>query len=142
MYNTLKEIQNSLSDKDFNKYVGKLSGKTAEEIMETLKLDNIEISIEAAKECANCLKEVGAVSDEELENITGGGCGSDPDPKYKKGQRFKRYFSTTRNYRYYTIEDIRGYNSDKKSYLYIVKPDNSDNRQERYLDTEDDIVLI
>lgn len=50
MYNTLKEIQNSLSDKDFNKYVGKLSGKTAEEIMETLKLDNIEISIEAAKE--------------------------------------------------------------------------------------------
>ena len=36
MYNTLKEIQNSLSDKDFNKYVGKLSGKTAEEIGEDI----------------------------------------------------------------------------------------------------------
>ena len=141
MYNTLKEIQNSLSNKDINKYVGKLSGKTAKRLRKHLNQIILEYLLKQLKNLLIVQKKlvqfqmknqkILQVVDEvviKIQNI--------------KSQRFKRYFSTSRNYRYYTIEDIRGYNSYKKSYLYVVKPDDSDGRQERYLDIDDHIVLI
>ena len=77
MYNTLKQIQEALSDEDLNKYANKAIGKNAEEIVEILKKDNIEVSLEAAKECVDYLKSIDIVSDEELENVTGGTCYSE-----------------------------------------------------------------
>ena len=74
MYNTLKEIQDSLSEKELFMYADKAEGKTPEEVVEMFKTDNIDISIEAAKEGIDYLKGVEIVSDEELENVTGGTC--------------------------------------------------------------------
>ena len=74
MYTTLKEIQDSLSEKELFMYADKAEGKTPEEVVEMFKTDNIEISIEAAKEGIDYLKGVEIVSDEELENVTGGTC--------------------------------------------------------------------
>ena len=74
MYHTLKEIQDALSDKQLYMYADKAEGKTPEEVVEMFKTDNIEISIEAAKEGIDYLKGVEIVSDEELENVAGGTC--------------------------------------------------------------------
>lgn len=74
MYNTLKEIQDALSDKQLYMYADKAEGKTPEEVVEMFKTDNIDISIEAAKEGIDYLKGVEIVSDEELENVAGGTC--------------------------------------------------------------------
>ena len=74
MYTTLKEIQDALSDKQLYMYADKAEGKTPEEVVEMFKTDNIDISIEAAKEGIDYLKDVEIVSDEELENVTGGTC--------------------------------------------------------------------
>ena len=73
MYNTLKEIQDALPENDLNRYADKAEGKTAKEIIEMLKEDGIEISLDAAKECVDCLKGIEVVSNEELENAAGGG---------------------------------------------------------------------
>ena len=74
MYKTLKELQEALSDEALYKYADKAADKNAEEIIEMLKSDNIEISIEAAKECVDCLKGIEIISNEELENVAGGTC--------------------------------------------------------------------
>lgn len=147
MYNTLKEIQNSLSEKELYMYADKAEGKTAEEIIEMLKSDSIEISIEAAKECIDYLEKTGSILDEELENIAGGGCGSNrepksnPEPKYKKGQRFYRDFGTTMNRRYYTIIEVREYSANNNSYLYILKPDDDNFTMQMYLDSDKSMTL-
>ena len=90
MYNTLKEIQDALSEEELYMYADKAEGKTAEEVVEILKRDNIEISIEAAKECVDYLKDIEIVSDEELENVTGGTCFSSgvTDPKTGENRKY------------------------------------------------------
>lgn len=91
MYNTLKEIQNSLSIKDLYRFGNEATNKTAEEIIDIFKKDNIVISLDAAKECVDFLKDIDSVEiqDEELGNVTGGTCyGGDgvvgPEPDFAK----------------------------------------------------------
>ena len=60
--------------------------KTAEELLEWAKSENIELSAEEAAKAFSELHKTGELSDDELDNVAGG-CGEAeiPEPKYKEG---------------------------------------------------------
>lgn len=91
MYKTRKEIIDALEEKDLNEYGKKAVGKSPEEIVEIFKEGNIDISIDAAKECFDYLKSVDVIEDEELDNVAGGTCYSsgavDPRPGHDHTER-------------------------------------------------------
>ena len=132
MYNTLKEIQDALSNEDQIKYAEKAVGKTAEEIIEMFKRDNIEISIEAAMESVDSLKGIETISNEELED-TMGGCGSKPVPRYHVGQRLLRVVGG-QAYGFLTITKVGEYDSNEKSFLYEFVYDNQDTVHSDFLE--------
>ena len=77
------------------------AAKNAEELLELAKAENIELTEEQAAKIFADLHKNGELSDEELDNVTGGGCGK-PDggtsgdtPKYKVGDKVS-YFNQTR----------------------------------------------
>ena len=55
------------------------TAKTAEELLEMAKVENIEISAEEAAKAFAELNKTGELSDEELDNVSGG-CGRDYEP--------------------------------------------------------------
>ena len=59
------------------------TAKTAEELLELAKAENIELTAEQAKEYFATIHASGELSDEELDNVAGG-CGG-PDYKYNIG---------------------------------------------------------
>ena len=136
MYNTLKEIQDALSNEDQIKYVEKAVGKTAEEIIEMFKRDNIEISIEAAMESVDSLKGIETISNEELED-TMGGCGSKPVPRYHVGQRLLRVVGG-QAYGFLTITKVGEYDSNEKSFLYEFVYDNQDTVHSDFIEKKPD----
>lgn len=74
MFNTLKEIQETLSYDDLRKYAAESLDKSPVEIKELLKSYNIEVSDSAANECYELVNSINIVGEEELENVTGGTC--------------------------------------------------------------------
>ena len=66
--------------------------KTAEELLEMAKAENIELSAEQAAQAFVQLNKNGKLSDEELDNVTGG-CGdqSGEKPKFAAGDRVYWY---------------------------------------------------
>ena len=72
MFNTLKELKESLLPEELLKYSLELQGKSSEELKAILKAHDIEISDVVANECYERLNTVKTMSDEELENVTGG----------------------------------------------------------------------
>lgn len=62
------------------------SAKTAEELLELAKSENIELSAEEAEKAFAELHKSGELSDDELDNVAGG-CGGEEitEPKYKEG---------------------------------------------------------
>ena len=74
MFNTLKEIEDALSYENLCKYTDEVMGKSKEEIKEILKSHNIEASDFAVDECYDYIKDITAISEEELENVAGGSC--------------------------------------------------------------------
>lgn len=54
--------------------------KSAEELLEMAKGENIELTAEEAAKAFEELHKTGEISDEELDNVSGGGCG-DNSPK-------------------------------------------------------------
>ena len=74
MFNTLKEMQETLSYDDLCKYANESLGKSSEEIKELLKSYGVEVSDSTANECYEFIKGIDVVSDEELENVAGGSC--------------------------------------------------------------------
>lgn len=62
------------------------TAKSAEELLELAKAENIELTAEQAKEYFATIHASGELSDEELDNVAGG-CGGEeiPEPKYKEG---------------------------------------------------------
>ena len=50
------------------------AAKTAEELLEMAKAENIELSAEQAAKAFAELHKMGELSDEELDNVAGGGC--------------------------------------------------------------------
>ena len=84
------------------------SAKTAEELLAMAKEENIEMSAELAAKAFAELNKAGELSDEELENAAGGGCGdsnkSGDTPKYSVGQRGCTCVGP--NKVYYVIEEV------------------------------------
>ena len=63
-----------------------IQAKTAEELLEMAKAENIELSAEQAAKAFAELNKMGELSDEELDNVAGGGCGRRP-PKFSVNDR-------------------------------------------------------
>ena len=85
-----------------------IQAKTAEELIEMAKAENIELSAEEAAKAFAELNKTGELSDEELDNVAGGGCGdsnkSGDTPKYSVGQRGCTCVGP--NKVYYVIEEV------------------------------------
>ena len=83
------------------------TAKTAEELLEMAKAENIEISAEEAAKAFAELNKTGELSDEELDNVAGGCAGpyqSGDTPKYSVGQRGCTCVGP--NKVYYVIEEV------------------------------------
>ena len=82
--------------------------KTAEELLAMAKAENIELTEEEAAKAFAELNKSGELSDEELDNAAGGGCGdsnkSGDTPKYSVGQRGCTCVGP--NKVYYVIEEV------------------------------------
>ena len=67
------------------------SAKSAEELMELAKADGIEVTEEQATEQFTMLHSEGELADDELENVSGAGCGDDDsnEPPFKSGDRVR-----------------------------------------------------
>ena len=61
------------------------TAKSAEELIEMAKAENIELSAEQAAKALAQLNRNGELSDEELDNVAGG-CGSGDEPLFAVGQ--------------------------------------------------------
>ena len=84
------------------------TAKSAEELLAMEKAENIELTEEQAAKAFAELNKAGELSDEELENAAGGGCGdsnkSGDTPKYSVGQRGCTCVGP--NKVYYVIEEV------------------------------------
>lgn len=61
------------------------TAKSAEELIEMAKEENIELTVEQAAKAFAELNKSGELSDEELDNVSGG-CGSGDEPLFAVGQ--------------------------------------------------------
>lgn len=57
------------------------AAKSADEILVLAKENDIELTLEEAKETLELINKVGELSDEELDNVSGGGCRAKVDGK-------------------------------------------------------------
>ena len=84
------------------------TAKSAEELLAMAKAENIELTEEEAAKVFEELNKSGELSDEELDNAAGGGCGdsnkSGDTPKYSVGQRGCTCVGP--NKVYYVIEEV------------------------------------
>ena len=62
------------------------TAKSAEELLEMAKAENIELTEEQAAKAFAELNKIGELSDEELDNVAGGGCQGRP-PKFHRNDR-------------------------------------------------------
>ena len=67
------------------------TAKKAEELIEMAKAENIELSAEQAEKAFAELNKTGELSDEELDNVSGG-CSPSAPPKYHVGDYVKYYY--------------------------------------------------
>ena len=84
------------------------TAKSAEELLAMAKSENIELTEEEAAKVFEELNKSGELSDEELDNAAGGGCGdsnkSGDTPRYSIGQRGCTCVGP--NKVYYVIEEV------------------------------------
>ena len=84
------------------------TAKSAEELLAMAKAENINFTAEEAAKAFAELNKTGELSDEELDNVAGGGCGdsnkSGDTPKYSVGQRGCTCVGP--NKVYYVIEEV------------------------------------
>ena len=84
------------------------TAKSAEELLAMAKAENIELTEAQAAKAFEELNKSGELSDEELDNVAGGGCGdsnkSGDTPKYSVGQRGCTCVGP--NKVYYVIEEV------------------------------------
>ena len=84
------------------------TAKTAEELLAMAKAEKVELTEEEAAKAFAELNKTGELSDEELDNVAGGGCGdsnkSGDTPKYSVGQRGCTCVGP--NKVYYVIEEV------------------------------------
>ena len=84
------------------------TAKSAEELLAMAKAEKVELTEEEAAKAFAELNKTGELSDEELDNVAGGGCGdsnkSGDTPKYSVGQRGCTCVGP--NKVYYVIEEV------------------------------------
>ena len=72
MINSLKELRETLSLEDLDKYYAESLNKNAEEIKDLLKEYNVDVSLECANECYEFCKRYVELKEEDLLNVAGG----------------------------------------------------------------------
>ena len=93
------------------------TAKTAEELIEFAKVVNIELAAEEAAKYFAKLNASGELSDEELDNVAGGGCG-DPGPfRYEVGDYVHFQINVFR----YNGYILKRYVKDKINYYTILQ---------------------
>ena len=90
------------------------AAKSVEELLALAKENGVELSEEEAKKYFAEWHREGELSDEELQNISGG-CGT-PDPKYYAGQILYTYSSNAE----YRIFKWLGYDSEVDDHIYQI----------------------
>ena len=93
------------------------TAKTAEELLEMAKAENIELSAEQAAKALAQLNRNGELSDEELDNVAGGGGGR--PPKFSRNDRVSHKGSDGKAV-YGTVVRI---GQEKYYYVYYVVDD-------------------
>ena len=93
------------------------TAKSAEELLEMAKAENIELTEEQAAKAFAELNKIGELSDEELDNVAGGGCQGRP-PKFHRNDRVSHEGSDGKAV-YGTVVGI----SSDFDYLYQVVDD-------------------
>ena len=100
------------------------TAKKAEELIEMAKAENIELSAEQAAKAFAELHKAGELSDEELDNVSGG-CSPSAPPKYHVGDYVKYYYQYEFTWTYECtatgtsiIEDIK---ADGSTWMYKLE---------------------
>ena len=94
--------------------------KTAEELLAMAKAENIELTVEQAAKAFAELNKAGELSDEELDNVAGGGCGGSETTgkrKFNVGDHVlvKKYYPAT------VVSYRTGRYDGKTYYVYDVR---------------------
>lgn len=116
--------------------------KSAEELLEMAKAENIALSTEEAEKVFAELNKTGELSDEELDNVAGGCSPSDP-PKYNIGDYVEYYYQYETTWSY-TIEStacshIVDIKADGSTWMYKLEAGSWDGA--KYIDEERIISL-
>ena len=100
------------------------TAKTAEELIEMAKEENIELTVEQAAKALAELNKSGELSDEELDNVSGG-CSPSAPAKYHVGDYVKYYYQYEFTWTYECtatgtsfIEDIK---ADGSTWMYKLE---------------------
>ena len=93
------------------------TAKSAEELLEMAKAENVELTEEEAAKAFAELHKTGDLSDEELSNVAGGCSPSEP-PKYNVGDRVKYYYQYEIGWSYKVM-------TTTTSYIEKIKADGS-----------------
>ena len=100
------------------------TAKKAEEQIEMAKEENIELTVEQAAKAFAELHKAGELSDEELDNVSGG-CSPSAPPKYHVGDYVKYYYQYEFTWTYECtatgtsiIEDIK---ADGSTWMYKLE---------------------
>ena len=94
------------------------TAKSAEELLEMAKAENIELTEEEAEKAFAELHKSGEISDEELDNVAGG-CSPSGPPKYNVGDCVKYYYQ-------YDVSLTGSITSTTCSFIEDIKADGSD----------------
>ena len=118
------------------------TAKSAEELIEMAKEENIELTVEQAAKALAELNKSGELSDEELDNVSGG-CSPSAPPKYHVGDYVKYYYQYEFTWTYECtatgtsiIEDIK---ADGSTWMYKLEAGSWDGAE--YIE-EDRIISL
>lgn len=109
--------------------------KSPEELMSLAKLNGIDLSTDEAKKHYDSLHYTGAISDDELANVSGGGCGI-PNPKANIGQRVQWAYPTCYIVYSGTIVSYK-WDEYKGMYEYKIRRD----KDQYVIGVDEDLIL-
>ena len=107
--------------------------QTEEEVIASKETETATKEEEAAKYFAEWHKE-GELSDEELNNVSGGCGSSDPAPRYQNGQFLWLGYHTTQNY-LKVVVDAPEFYTEEDGWRYLVTAVDYCIQQNEYLET-------
>ena len=112
------------------------TAKTAKELLEMAKEENIELTVEQATKALAKMNKNGELSDEELDNVAGGGCpGGATPPKFSVNDRVSHKGSDGKEV-YGTVVRI---GQEKYYYVYYVVDDGETTEKVYY---ESELIVV